>query len=170
MYFACPGLLPTLRSGATVVTPSHLLAQVVSHNFAEQSLRDGFESWRRPDVYDIRAWLKICWQHARFSGAGVPALLSGAQEHSLWRRIIKEELPGLFDIESTAILARRAAELIAEWHIPLEHEAWAEQEDAKQFRKWLAVFRKICREEGWISRSDLWRFVPKWVESGHYAG
>lgn len=170
MYFACSALLPALRSGACVVTPSHLLAQVASHNYAESCLAEGLESWPRPEVYSTGAWLQTCWQEARFAGSDVPSLLSGVQEHALWQRIIQAQTPNLFDIESTATLAGRALAQMAEWQVPLENDAWREHEDGRQFREWLTIFRKTCKEEGWISRSDLWRLVPQWMASGWCRG
>lgn len=155
-----------LESEATVVTPSSLLAQIASHNFALDSLAKGHQSWRRPDIYSLGAWLRVCWQRARYAGSDIPALLSSTQEHALWQRIIEEQTPGLFDVESTATLASRTSGVLAEWHIPLEGEAWDEHEDALQFRRWLAKFRNTCKQEGWISSSDLWRFVPRWIAAG----
>ncbi len=166
MHFACPGLVPMLRCEATVVASSRLLAQVASSSFSQERLANGFESWRRPNVYSTTGWLGACWQNARYSGTDLPALLSPVQEHTLWQRIIKDETPGLFDFESTAVLASRASRLIAEWHIPLESEAWNQHEDGQQFRKWLATFRRICKEEGWVSYSELWHLIPKWISSG----
>src|SRR5579884_3421666 len=165
MHFACPGLLPMLGSGSTVIAPSYLLAQTASHEFSSKRLNEGVTSWNRPNVYHAGAWLKTCWQEARYAGKDIPALLSGPQEHMLWRRIIEEQTPSLFDIESTAALASRAANLIAEWHIPLENESWDDHEDGRQFRSWLAEFRKLCHEEGWISSADLWRLAPGWIRA-----
>ena len=166
MHLACPGLVPALDSGATLVTPTHLLSQLASHSFAEHCLLAGLESWPRPEIYPVAGWLTEYWQKARYSGANVPALLSHVQEHALWRRIIQQETPGLFDIESTARLASRAASLVAEYEISLHSNAWDDHEDGQQFRSWLSIFRAACNEQGWIGRADLWRVVPKWIVSG----
>lgn len=167
MHLACPGLLPMLRSGATVVTPSYFLAQLAAHSHTTDCLANGAASWRTPQVLSSSAWLKTCWEKARYSIPDVPALLSPAQEQALWQRIIEEKTPGLFDVASTAELASRAYALIAEWHVPLESDAWNEQEDGQQFRSWLLAFRDHCKKSSWISASDLWRLVPKWIIAGN---
>ncbi len=166
MQLACPGLLKAVESGATVVTPSVLFAKIVSHNVAEHQLAAGVQSWRRPAVYSIGSWLTRCAQVCRYSGRDVPVVLSIAQEHTLWQQIIEQHTPELFDVASTAMLASRAATTLAEWDVPTEHDAWAEHEDGEQFRAWLASFRTRCSEEGWVSRADLFRLVPKWMERG----
>ncbi|MBV8895083.1 MAG: PD-(D/E)XK nuclease family protein [Acidobacteriaceae bacterium] len=166
MHLALPGLLPSLRTGVTAVTSSYFLAQLAAHNYANDCLAQGLESWRTPQVFSASAWLKACWEQARYSKAEVPALLSAAQEQALWQRIIEDQTPGLFDVASTARLASRAYALINEWHLPLESEAWEEQEDAKQFQSWREVFRDYCRHADWISVSDLWRLVPDWIVWG----
>lgn len=170
MHLACPGLLPMLRSGATAVTPSHFLARVAAHNYTSDCLARGLESWRSPQVLSTTAWLKTCWERARYSGRDVPALLSAAQEQTLWQRILEEQTPGLFDVPATAQLARRAYALTAEWNVPLESEAWDEQEGGQQFRNWLTEFRDTCKRADWIGVSDLWRLVPKWIASGVCGG
>ncbi|MBV9611671.1 MAG: PD-(D/E)XK nuclease family protein [Acidobacteriaceae bacterium] len=154
-----------MRSGVTAVTSSYFLAQVAGHNYTNDCLAQGVESWRSPQVLSAGAWLKACWEKARYSSSNVPALLSAVQEQALWQRIIEEQTPGLFDVASTARLASRAYAVISEWHVPLESEAWDEQEDGQQFRSWLSLFRDHCRTADWISVSDLWRLVPNWIAS-----
>jgi hypothetical protein len=146
MHLACPEILSILRSGATVVTPSRLLARVVSHNVAEEWLKSGVDSWRRPAVYTARTWLKACWERVRYSATDVPALLSSAQEHALWERVIKGQTPALFDIESTASLASRASALVAEWRIPLENVRGRKTKTAGSFGIGLTVLGKSARK------------------------
>ena len=111
-------------------------------------------------------WLAACWQEARYNSRDLPTLLSPAQERALWHRIIQQHHPRLFDIAATVRLAGRASNLIAEWHIPTDGEDWNEHPDARQFQLWLRLFRRQCRENGWITRADLWRLVPEWLKNG----
>ena len=107
-----------------------------------------------------------CWSEARYSSTAIPTLLSPAQERTLWHGIIEREHPHLFDVSATVRLAREAAELMAQWHIPSEGEAWNEHADARQFQHWHELLRRKCRENGWITRSDLARLVPAWIADG----
>ncbi|MBV9082961.1 MAG: PD-(D/E)XK nuclease family protein, partial [Acidobacteriaceae bacterium] len=131
-------------------------------------LEKGRNSWERPAIYTIEAWLASCWQEARYGSAGVPALLSPLQEILLWQKIIEEQTPSLFDVTGTARLARRTATLVREWQIPVDAYLWSENHDGEQFQRWYQRFRTICRQEGWIARSDLWELVGQWMSEGLY--
>jgi probable DNA repair protein len=121
-------------------------------------------------VVSIGPWLAARWQDARYSERDIPTLLSPSQETVLWKRIIKETNPDLFDGNATARLAGRAARVIAEWFIPLEGEAWKNHEDARQFLHWCRRFRHECAEHRWITRADLWRLIPLWLSDGTCSG
>ncbi len=163
MHLACPGLVRSLERGDTIVLPSTLLASVAAEQFSQHQLSNGRETWQRPSIYSIGAWLAVCWRDARFREGQVPTLLSPSQEHALWLRIVEREHPELFDASRMALLASRAASLLAEWHIPSEGESWNEHADARQFQHWHRLFRRECRARGWITRADLWKLVPEWI-------
>ncbi|MBV8812630.1 MAG: hypothetical protein JO033_28495, partial [Acidobacteriaceae bacterium] len=107
MRLACGKLLSWLEKGAAIITPTPLLARIAGYQFSLEQLRQARESWERPVIQTIGAWLTARWQEARFSGSDVPILLSPSQEHLVWRQIIEENHPELFDIGATASLARR---------------------------------------------------------------
>jgi probable DNA repair protein len=165
MRLACPGLFSWFEKKAIIVTPSPLLAAVATQQAAAYHLEKGRESFERAPIYSIDAWLTARWQEARYA-ADVPLLLSPSQERALWQTIIEQEQPGLFDPSAAAGLARRAATLLAQWHIPSEGDLWRDHEDGRQFQMWLQLFRGRCQREGWITRADLWRMVPAWITAG----
>jgi len=163
MHLACPDLVRSLERGDTVVVPSTLAASIAAEQFSQHQLSHGCETWQRPSIYSIGAWLAVCWRDARFREGQVPTLLSPSQEHALWLRIVEREHPELFDASRMALLASRAARLLAEWHIPSEGESWNEHADARQFQQWHRLFRRECRARDWITRAHLWKLVPEWV-------
>ena len=166
MRVACRDLSPWFERDATVVTPNSFLAGVGGEQFARERLKQGVETWERPAIYGLQAWLVSCWQEARYSSLDIPTLLSPAQERNLWHSIIEQDHPNLFDVSATVRLAREAAELIAQWHIASEGDAWSEQADPRQFQQWHRLLRRKCRENGWITRADLARSVPEWIAEG----
>ncbi|MGI8961211.1 MAG: PD-(D/E)XK nuclease family protein [Bryobacteraceae bacterium] len=171
MRLACAGLSSrfeqTWSDKGTVVTPSPLLAAVAAQQFSTYQLSQGVEAWRRPATYSMNAYLAACWQEARYNAMDIATLLSPPQERLLWQSIIEQEHPDLFDVNAIAGMARRSAQLIAEWHIPAEGDLWNDHPDALQFQVWRKDFRRKCHEEGWITRSDLWQLLPKWIASGY---
>ncbi|HMF75626.1 MAG TPA: hypothetical protein VK604_08195, partial [Bryobacteraceae bacterium] len=137
MRLACQELLTWFERSATIVTPSHLLAAAAAEQFSRHELARGSETWLRSPIYSVGAWLTVCWQAARYSGADVPILLSRSQELAMWNHIIEAENPELFDASATARLARDAADLLAERQIVADGELWEDHPDARQFQRWL---------------------------------
>jgi probable DNA repair protein len=166
MRIACRELPGWFAQPATIVTPTPFLAAVAREQFVRERLKQGLETWDRPAIYSMDAWLVTRWQEARYTLPDVPSLLSPAQETALWHAVIEEEHPNLFDITATVRLARTAASLIAEWNIPSQGEAWNDHADALQFQLWYRSFRRRCDERKWITRAQLPRLVAAWIASG----
>lgn len=164
MRLASPGLFSWFEKNVTVITPSRLQAAVAYRQFAANELRQGRKTWLRPSIYSLHAWLFRSWQEARYRSSQIPLLLSPAQEHLLWKHIIEQDKPDLFDSDATARLASSAARLIAEWEIPERAEEWPDRGDARQFKRWCNLFRQRCKQENWIIAPDLWRLLPEWFE------
>ncbi|MDQ2712206.1 MAG: PD-(D/E)XK nuclease family protein [Acidobacteriota bacterium] len=163
MRFAFPGLFSCFEKNVTVIAPSRLLAAVAYQQFATSSLQNGRASWGRPAILSLGGWLTNCWTQARYSSADIPSLLSASQEHLLWKRIIEADGLDLFDTNATAHMASRAARLISEWELQPGGEDWEDGSDARQFGRWLHAFHRTCKHEGWITRADIWRFLPSWI-------
>ncbi len=163
MYLACPDLPAALAAGRTIITPTPFLANVVKEQFVQTQLGAGLQSWSPPAVYSIGAWMTDAWQQARYAGAGVPSLLSLAQERSVWQDLMQAIHPGLFDYAGAIGLAIASTRSMAEWHIPLDGEPWSLASDTRHFQELLQRFRQRSAKEGWITRGDLWRLVPDWV-------
>lgn len=155
-------------SDSTLVAATPLLASVARQQFTAARLHEGSATWDRREIYHAEAWIAAAWQEVRFSGAETAALLSPEQELLLWRTIIQEGKPSLFDPDATARLARNAASAIALWHIPLDSDAWTDHQDGQAFLEWWRLFRSRCRDSGWTTRAELWRALPKWIERGYW--
>lgn len=164
MRLACSGLSSWFDKQAAVVTPSRLLASVAGQQFTRYQLRREVESWHRPSIASLDAWLSACWQEARYSASDVPALLSPSQERLVWQDIIEQEQPDLFDVASTARLASGAFRLLSDWQIPAGGDVWNDHQDAQHFLRWQSRFRQKCQDEHWITRADLLQLLPVWIE------
>jgi len=170
MRLACRELTAWFSKSATIVTPTPFLARAAHEQFAREQLKQGIETWERPAIYGLEAWLALCWQEARYASSDIYSLLSPAQESALWHGIIERENPQLFDVAATARLAREASSLVAQWHLPTEGELWNDHADAQQFLHWNRLLRRKCRENGWMTRADLMRHVPGWIKNGTFRG
>jgi probable DNA repair protein len=157
MRLAVPGALPAFDNNVPLVTSSRTLSAIAYQQFARAQLNAGSASWLRPEIYTFDAWLTSLWQEARYSRPALLTLLAPAQEHFLWQTIISEHSPELFDSSAIARLARQAADVIEEYRIPVDHEAWQEQQDATQFQTWYRSFRERCENRGWMARREILR-------------
>ncbi len=166
MRLSSPGLIARLKDQSTLVTSSTVLAAVASQQFTRSELEQGHLSWRRPAVYSLEAWIGNCWQEARYALPDLPSLLSPSQELLLWEQVIEHSGTELFDVSATALLAREALRLTTEWQVPLSDEGWKTHEDALQFQRWQAAFRKHCQANGWMTRNEALQQLPEWIESG----
>ena len=169
MHLACSGLRDCFARNATLVVPSAVLSAAATEELSRSQMEAGLDSWQRPPIHSIETWVERCWQEVRYSRSGIPALLSPAQELLLWRQLIEQEHADLFDVNAAARGAREAARIVAQWHISLEAPGWLEHQDGSQFLTWLHRFHEICRDNGWISRAQLWRNVPEWFSNGKLA-
>lgn len=154
--------------GGTIVLPTRLLASVARQQLADEKKKAGLDSWERPEILSISAWLVSCWNAARFSGLNVPALLSPSQEVELWRRLFEEVHPNVFDFAGAARLAMRAGSTIAEWQLPVDGEWWERSKDSEFYRQLHRRFGKEVRDRGCITRADVWRSLPDWIRSEAY--
>ena len=155
---------------ATIVTPQRLYADVIATQYAKKRLSTGELTWERPAISTIYSWLSELWQNERYSGASRPDLLTPVQEEALWRGLFKARHPGLFDFDSAARLAVSASRTIAEWNVPMNDDSWEQHRDAREFRLLYREFSKECRQRNCITRSDLWKLAPQWLEKSTPVG
>ncbi len=166
MRFASAGLARHFADGSTLVAPSRLLASFITHQYTISQLSQRRQSWERPAIQSVETWLVNLWREARYANSRTPTILSPLQERILWKQLFEKEHPELFDPSGAARLAVEATRRIAEWQISTEGEAWESDRDGEQFRKLLGRFRNRCREEKWITRSELWASTPQWIAQG----
>jgi ATP-dependent helicase/nuclease subunit B len=163
MRFIHPSLVSWLDSGATVVTPTPLLAAVIQRQYAETQLRER-RSWQQPSVLSLGAWFHQLWGDVRYrSYLDVDSLLSAAQERYVWEQTIENEGIEVLDRGAAARAAIDASKKVIEWQVPLDHPAWSDHEDAKVFHDCLTKVRSRCAAEGWLRSADLWQYVPGWL-------
>lgn len=83
-------------------------------------------------------------------------LLSEAQEYALWQEVIQDTATSsLGSIENTAKLATEAWTLVQGWKLPFPFPIKMASENSVLFEKWATAFWATCRDNHWITASEL---------------
>ena len=106
-------------------------------------------AWETADILPFDALVQRLWEDALYSdlAAGVPVLLSAAQEQMLWEEAIhaaRHELP-LFSAAPAAKRCRQAWQLAHAWRLPLSASG-VPNEDARAFLDWASRYERATRE------------------------
>jgi ATP-dependent helicase/nuclease subunit B len=164
MRFVHPDIEKLIDSGATVVTPSPLLAATILKQYAGRQLACERKSWQQPTVLSLSAWFQQTWALARRrEGNRVPVLLTPAQGRLLWQNVIQRSGTKVLDTASTARVAAAALRTAVEWQIPLDDAAWNEHEDALALQGWARETEAVCAEHGWMLGTDVWGRMADWL-------
>ncbi len=145
-------------SAAIILCSTSRLARSLrmAHDRRQHGL--GKTQWQPLPAMPLAQWLDAVIGDALLRGdiiAGdAPALIPGTQqERILWERAIDAVLGdtqarALFDLAGLAAAAMEANHLLQAWRIALPVGELAEE--AQQFLRWRAAFRKACAQTGWL--------------------
>jgi probable DNA repair protein len=127
-----------------VVTPNSRLARALARDFDRSRQAAGLLAWDTADILPLGAFIERLWQDALYSGlaAGLPVLLSPAQELALWDEAIGREpvADAVFSAPSAAVQCREAWRLAHGWRL----DARAGGDPNRDVRAWL----------GWSARYE----------------
>ncbi len=159
MLFDIAPLKEALEQGDTVLTPNRRLASAVRESWGLSRRQAGHGAWRVPPVHALDDWLAMQWRELVFSGskdACARRLLSEAEEHWVWERIIQDSRQG--HLLRSGEAARQGAKA---WHTFLhwqcgeaEKERFRGIDDCEAFLEWSAAFSRECNKKGWFSVAD----------------
>src|SRR5476651_2606802 len=148
-----------LAGGVTVITPNRRLAQALSREFDAAQAAQGLAAWESADILPYAAFVERCFEDALYSdiAAGLPILLTPAQEHALWEDIIRRSDTGdaLLAIPETAALAADAWKTAHAWRLLDSLRSGQLNEDASAFRDWCAAYSRRCERDGHTDTASL---------------
>lgn len=153
-----PDLAQAIAAGATVVTPNRRLALSLRREFDDAQVARGLAAWDSADILSLSAFVERAHDDALHSdsAAGLPLLLSPAQEQQLWEETIgaSEWGDALLATAQTAAQCREAWQLAHEWRIAGAIGAWEGNEDTRAFAAWSRAYARRCERE---SNTDVAR-------------
>ncbi|MEW5862983.1 MAG: PD-(D/E)XK nuclease family protein [Pseudomonadota bacterium] len=146
-------------AGVTVVTPNARLARELAREFDDRQAAAGRQCWESADILPLAAFVERTWEEALYGpgGAGLPMLLTPAQERELWVEAIAASrwAGALLDVSRTAAQAMEAWRLAHAWRIAPPEAGSAGTEDARAFASWAAAYAWRARNEGLTDAATL---------------
>ena len=145
-------------SGTCVVTPNARLAASLAREFNHARIAEGLNAWEAADILPFGAWVERLYGDALYSvlGERLPVLLSAAQEHALWERVIARDSGSpLLSVPRAAALARDAWVLMHEWRLAESLGSLPAGDDARAFRAWSTSYERLTAREGSVERARL---------------
>ena len=151
----------------TVITATTRLARELRQEYDRRQETRGLSSWPTPHILPLSAWLSALWTNWLYSEPLAPSLrlLRPAEELSIWEGIVHSRAQNLLlEVPATAEAALDAWNLLCAWNLPLNAPEWSDSADSETFHMWAQEFRRLCRENGWLSGAELPAFVTDLVD------
>lgn len=140
-----------IESGCTVVTPNRRLAAHLRREYDALQVAAGKTAWPTADILPLSAFVERAYDDALYSGAaaGLPILLTPAQELALWETIIRDSEEGkpLLAVPEAAALAREAWQLAHAWDLLPRIGKYPLSDDARAYREWARRYEAATRRE-----------------------
>jgi len=146
-------LFKELTVHSTVVTPNRRLTNYLTNEYDHFQKKSGKDAWPSINILPLASWTEKLWQ----SCPSNKILLNDHQERFIWQKIITNSKIGgsLLNITETAEQARQAYQLLQEWSVTLDHNAFAMSDDTSTFQSWTQQFVDLCGVNNWISHSNI---------------
>ena len=146
-------------SRLTVITPNRRLSAALTRDFDAHQVARGLASWESADVLPFSAFVERFYEDALYSdlAAGLPILLSGAEEQALWEEAIAASESGrdLLSGGSAAALAREAWQIAHDWKLAPRLKSHPANDDARAFSEWAWRYEGITQRDRHTDRARL---------------
>src|SRR5262245_18059027 len=150
-------LIQQLARGATVVTANRRLAAAVRRAYDLACSQQGRSTWAGADVLPWNVWLERAFRDSLAHGAAHQLLMSHWQARVLWHRVIAQasEVQGLLQVDTAALAALEAWELVHAWRLLPSLHRVAGTEEARAFLRWARAYDAACSQGAFIDRARL---------------
>ncbi len=139
------------------MTPTQRLARRLRGDFAQQQIQAGRQVWPSADTLTWQAWCQRCWERVVICLANPPLLLNTAQQQRLWLQLVQQSplASQLISVNNTALQAMQSYQVCRQWQIPVFPDDVYLNEDAYQFRRWVAEYERLIKEHHWLDDARL---------------
>ena len=161
-------LLHKLDGGNRLLLPSARAARELRSAFDAHQRALGHAAWEPAAALSWQQWSSGLWSDLIVAGAESRLLLNAAQEHSLWREIIRDDAShrSLGSLDTLAELAQSAWSLAAAYNATANLRGAGLHHDSRIFSQWAAEFSKRCTASGCLSSALLEDALRQHITSG----
>jgi probable DNA repair protein len=138
-----------LNNSAVLLTPNLRLSRALIASYGQHQYSQQKTVWEPPAIFAIEMWLQQQWQSIQ----STHTILSSAQSALLWERVIGELSPEL-NANSVVTAAEQAYEFCYLWKLDKQDTAFLQNENSREWLKWVAEFEKRSSLKGFISRQQ----------------
>ena len=154
----------------TVVTPNARLSRELGREFDEIQAAKDLRVWETADILPLAAFVERLYEDALYSdlAAGLPLLLTPAQELAMWEAQIRASKWGetLLAVPQAAADCRRAWELAHAWRIEGALGAFEGNDDQQAFAEWSRGYAQRCAVERHADAARLADIVAPLLQEG----
>jgi ATP-dependent helicase/nuclease subunit B len=146
-----------MASGVTIVTANQRAAHTLQREYTLQQQALGVAFWQPPAIYELTAWLSELWHTLLLEGKANELLLSGIQEHTIWRAIISADraITSLHTIDDLAVTAADAWLRLHRYRCRARLASYAGSSDTRSFAGWAKAFERRCAHSGYVTYAQI---------------
>jgi probable DNA repair protein len=161
-------LLQTLAAGsadAVILTSTERAARTLRQRYHHMQQAGGHAGWQTPPILAWSTWLNALWEAALLQGKIHHLLLTEFQELEQWRTVLSRDKTAQQTLSSDALaaLAQKSFQQMQQYRIPLQRLRGDNTLDTASFFQWATQFQKLCRDNSYLSASQLEEALTKYI-------
>ncbi len=164
-----------------VITPNRRISawlnrQLDHYNAQNHKVK---EVWQSINIIPLSTWLDSLFDEARdIVGSSTQwvdtpiadvlssLVLSSTQEKAVWEQVIKRQGKDWIKPDGAAKQAQQAWSVLNRWVETDDLPSWDVNDNTHLFQRWLADFKQVCQQHGWISQVESLPVIKDCIDQG----
>jgi len=164
-------LCAAAHRNALILTVNQRMARTLLQEYSQWQLRHGNSVWEKPLVFTPAAW----WQRCLLQNVASGSLLNHAQQQTIWRRIIRNDLKqrkyALLQVDATVKQALKAYAGLCDYLIDPDSSAspylyTAATPEEQAFKRWYSAYMEYCTSHSYMDPQRLGTYVQEQFSQG----
>jgi len=136
-------------------------------------------AWQSINIIPLSTWLDNLFDEARdVVGSNTQwidtpivevlssLVLSSTQEKAVWEQVIKRQGKDWIKPDGAAKQAQQAWSVLNRWDETNDLPSWDVNDNTHLFQSWLADFKQVCQQNGWISQVESLPVIKACIDQG----